>query len=373
MRLDALRAQDPVSPGRQFSPSWRLARRDRAAAGSRGTACVGSIERLPKWLLCVPLVAHWFWLGFRYGSATLPSVVNPLIENGGLAGESKFDCLACIGAEHLNYVAHTVAVRPGDDPGVVQRGAGLTFPLIAKPDIGWCGYGVRRIDDSAQLTEYAAAFPPQATYLLQELVGGPGEAGLFYMRSPGAAAGRVGAIALRHQPSVIGDGVRSVRQLAAASLRLAGTDFSGIVALRVPSAGEVVVLATVASLRVGGRYEDGARLACATLSARVDAVARSMGGFSFGRFDVKFASETDLQAGDFKIIEVNGAGSEAIQFWDPALSLFDAFAGVFRNQSELFSLADRWRAQGRHPVGVIRLAKAWLKQQRLISRYPPSN
>jgi len=53
--------------------------------------------------------------------------------------------------------------------------------------------------------------------------------------------------------------------------------------------------------------------------------------------------------------------------------LFDAFAGVFRNQSELFSLADRWRAQGRHPVGVIRLAKAWLKQQRLISRYPPSN
>ena len=29
--------------------------------------------------------------------------------------------------------------------------AGLDFPLIAKPDIGWHGHGVRRIDDRAQL------------------------------------------------------------------------------------------------------------------------------------------------------------------------------------------------------------------------------
>jgi len=103
------------------------------------------------------------------------------------------------------------------------------------------------------------------------------------------------------------------------------------------------------------------------------AIARSLGGFNFGRFDVKFACEAELQAGNFNVIEVNGAGSEAIQFWDPAMSLSDAFVGVFRKQSGLFALADGWRAQGRRPVGVIRLAHAWLRQQRLISRYPPSN
>ena len=48
------------------------------------------------------------------------------------------------------------AVRALDD-------AGLDFPLIAKPDIGWHGHGVRRIDDREQLESYIAVFrnPPR--------------------------------------------------------------------------------------------------------------------------------------------------------------------------------------------------------------------
>uniref|UniRef100_UPI003B5AEA30 hypothetical protein n=1 Tax=Novacetimonas labruscae TaxID=3229898 RepID=UPI003B5AEA30 len=49
----------------------------------------GAMERLPKPVLCIPLVLQWLWLGLRYRSLTLPSVVNPAIETGGLAGESK--------------------------------------------------------------------------------------------------------------------------------------------------------------------------------------------------------------------------------------------------------------------------------------------
>ncbi len=333
----------------------------------------GAIERLPKWLLCVPLVVHWFWLGFRYRSLTLPSAVNPAIETGGLAGESKHACLALIGPAFSRWVAHTAIVTPGDDADAVRRAAGLPFPLIAKPDIGWCGYGVRRIDNATELARYDAAFPATASYLLQELLAGPGEAGLFYTREPGAASGCIVAIALRHQPQVRGDGVRSVGRLAAQDPRLAGRSLDGIDTSRVPDAGEIVLLAAVASLRVGGRYEDGARLMGPALSARIDAVARTMVGFNFGRFDVKFGSETDLQAGDFHIIEVNGAGSEAIENWDPAKSLLEAFAGVLQKQAMLFALAQRWRMHGGRPAGVIPLARAWIRQQRLIGRYPPSN
>jgi hypothetical protein len=137
--------------------------------------------------------------------------------------------------------------------------------------------------------------------------------------------------------------------------------------------GERVVLTTIASLRAGARYEDATLLITAALSFRLDAIARSMPNFHFGRFDVRFASLAALQAGRFSIIEVNGAGSEAIQFWDAAMTMREAFAGVFAKQQLLFRLGARMRRMGHRPVGTLALARAWLRQQRLISAYPQSN
>ncbi len=328
---------------------------------------------LPKWLLCVPLVSQWLWLGIRHRSLTLPSAVNPSIENGGLAGESKFAYLERIGAPYSGWVARTHPVRPGEDASLARRLAGLRYPIVAKPDIGWCGYGVRRIDDDVQLAAYGAAFPKDAVYLLQALIDTPGEAGLLYARRPGEAAGRLLGVALRHRPQVTGDGVSTVRQLAGRDHRLTGRDIAPDISARVPAAGEVVVLTTVASLRTGGRYKNGERLMSQALAARVDAIARSMGGFNFGRLDVKFAREADLCAGDFQVIEINGAGSEAIQFWDPDFTMRQSFAGVFQKQSALFALGAAWRTMGHQPVSVRSLVRSWLVQRRLIKRYPASN
>ncbi len=321
----------------------------------------------------MPLVAQWFWLGLRYRSLTLPSLVNPAIDTGGLAGESKGDCLSLIASQHATWVASTHPVPPGKRADDERRAADLTFPLIAKPDIGWCGYGVRRIDTPDDLQAYAAEFPADATYLLQEFIAGPLEGGLFYIRHPDDGHGRLVAIAVRHQPQVTGDGVSSVADLAQRDPRLAGKPVPPTLSARIPKPGETVLLTTVASLRVGGRYEDGSHLHTAELEARIDAIARSMGGFYFGRFDIRCTGAPALQAGDFQIIEVNGAGSEAIQFWDPSLSLFKAYSGVFRKQAELFELAAVFRKRGQRPVGVVALSKAWLAQQRLIRQYPESN
>lgn len=334
---------------------------------------IGKIERLPKWLLCIPLVAQWFWLGLRYRSLTLPSCVNPAIETGGLAGETKLETLSLIASEHAGWVAPTSPVPPGADSQTVCVAAGLSFPLIAKPNIGWCGYGVRRIDDVAQLAAYAAEFPANATYLLQAFVPGPLEAGLFYMRRPCETLGHLIAIAVRHQPQVIGNGTHSVAQLAAADARLRRTKLPPEAAACIPRAGQPVMLSTVASLRVGGRYENAFALHTPGLEARVDAIARSMGGFNFGRLDVRFTSTAALQAGMFQIIEINGAGSEAIQFWDPDIGLFAAYTGVFRKQKMLFALGAAYRLLGHKPVDVVRLSRAWLAQQHLIARYPASN
>ena len=149
------------------------------------------IERVPKPMLCVPLLAHWMWLAMRYRSLTLPSAINPAIETGGLAGESKSAGLAQISETSASFVAPWRLVGPGEDPVAARRAAGFAYPLIAKPDIGWCGFGVRRIEDDGALSSYAAAFPPAASFIVQHLVTAPMEAGLFYLRQPASSRGRL--------------------------------------------------------------------------------------------------------------------------------------------------------------------------------------
>jgi hypothetical protein len=340
---------------------------------------VAPIDRLPKWLLCMPLVAQWLWLGLKYRSFTLPSALNPQIETGGLVGESKLAYLSRIDPTFARCVARTAAVSAGGDAEAVRRQLDLSYPLIAKPDVGWCGYGVRRIDNALELNAYATAFPKPEQFLVQELIGGAHEAGILYVRRPGEASGRVEAMTIRHSPHVVGDGRLSVSDLIARSPRMARKSavyvrcMSAQGALRVPSGGERVALTTVASARVGGRYEDATALVTPALDRIVDGISRSMGEFHYGRYDVKFDSLQRLRDGHFVIIEVNGAGSEAIQFWDSRLSLGLAFRGVFRKQRELFALADIMRERGFRPISVFALASAFMRQRRLIKRYAPSN
>ena len=124
---------------------------------------------------------------------------------------------------------------------------------------------------------------------------------------------------------------------------------------------------------MGGRYEDGSEHATAALTEAVDAIARDMPEFHVGRFDVRYQTLDHLRRGEFTIMEVNGAGSEAVHAWDPKYSIPDVYRIVFAKQRLLFALAAANRARGHKPVGVVALARHYLHQQRLIRQYPPSN
>jgi hypothetical protein len=344
---------------------------------------VGRFERLPKWLNLVPMVLQWCWLGLRHGSVTLPSSADPGVTAGGLVGEGKREYFEAMGTLARAATADYIAVEavPGLDAAQVERQlatAGLRFPVVAKPDLGWCGYGVRRLDDGAALARYLDAFPGGETLLLQRYLPEPGEAGLFYMREPQAARGELIGILLRGFPQVSGNGRDSLGTLAQSDPRLrralagARHEFRFDPA-RVPAAGEVVRLSTVASTRVGGEYRDGSAFATPALLERVDAIARDMGEFLVGRFDVRYADLAALQRGEFTIMEVNGAGSEAVHAWDPTYSVAEVYGIVFAKQRRLFAIAAAMRARGHRPVGLWPLAQLWWRQNRLMRRYPPSN
>jgi hypothetical protein len=344
---------------------------------------VGHLERLPKWLNLVPMVAQWACLSLLHRSITVPSCANPALTAGGLVGEGKMEYLALMGQRARAATANTTSIAivgPGSLKGVEDAMArqGLGYPLVVKPDLGWCGFGVRRIDDRDALARYVASYPLGESLVLQEWLGAAGEAGLFYLRRPGAPSGELIGMLLRHFPRVVGDGVHSVAQLMAKDRRACrlGRDRASEPSCDVrsiPARGELVRIASVISTRVGGGYEDGTRHITPELRREVDAIARDMGDFHAGRFDVKYEDMAALQAGHFRIIEVNGAGSEAVHAWDPRLSLRQAYGIVFAKQRRLFAIGSEMRRRGHRPVGWVVLLRHWLRQRALIRRYPPSN
>jgi hypothetical protein len=95
--------------------------------------------------------------------------------------------------------------------------------------------------------------------------------------------------------------------------------------------------------------------------------------YHVGRFDVRYSTLQDLRSGRFTIMEVNGAGSEAVHAWDPKYSVWQVYRMVFAKQRLLFALGAANRARGHRPIGMLALARHHLRQQRLIRRYPPSN
>lgn len=356
------------------------ARRDQETGATR----VGAFEQIPKWLNCVPLVAQWLWLGLRYRSFTLPTCVNPGITAGGLVGEGKLEYFNRMGDVAREATAPWAGFEKiGTDlmarARSVIEAAALAFPLIAKPDIGWCGYGVRRLADLADLARYLDAFPDGQTIVFQRLIELPGEAGAFYVRKPGEARGRLYGLALRVTPSVTGDGRSSLCELIAADSRLArglknpyhelAVDLA-----EVPPAGRIIRLSTVASTRVGGAYFDASDHLTDALNQRIDAIARDIAGFQIGRFDLRYGSLDALLRGeDFSIIEVNGVGSEAIHAWDPAYGIADVYRMIFAKQRLIFALGDDMRRRGARPVSVRELGALHFGQQKLIDRYPKSN
>jgi membrane protein DedA with SNARE-associated domain len=356
---------------------------------------ISESEQIPPPLYYTPLGLRWLWLSLRHGSVTLPALADPCIEAGGLWGESKSDCLGQISAGQERWVATFItARRAAGDPeaeacvadAITRLGeVGLAFPIVAKPDVGWQGFGVQLLHDREELRRYLAKYPPETRLILQEAVPFEGEAGVLYVRMPGEATGRVMSLTLRYWPHVIGDGVSTVRELIEREPRMAykarfyrgdnpqHRGLSAELLERVPADREMVRLSFIGSIRTGGLYRDARASITPAMSERFDAIARSMPEFWFGRFDIRFRSLDELQHGEaFKVIEVNGAGAEAIHMWDPEMPLVEAYRELLHYQSLLFTIGAANRKRGFKPMGLRALIAFTNKQNRLIDSYPPS-
>jgi hypothetical protein len=343
-------------------------------------------EFWPAWLFYPPV---WLWiaaLSVRHLGVRLPLLANPSIRAGGLVGESKSAVLALPGGGARAWFAPHVAFDRGtDSPADARRralvtiaGAGLLLPLVAKPDLGCRGAGVRPVRTEAELETYLAGFPQGERLVLQALVGWEGEAGIFWVKRPGETQGRILSLTLKYFPHVVGDGRSTLKQLILADPR-AGQLPQLYLGRHAERLGDVLAcgapfrLAFAGSHSRGAIFRDGTHLVTPAMEARFEAICADIPEFWFGRFDVRFADIADLQRGDgFRILEVNGAGAESTHIWDSRMSLRRAWKALFRQNSLLWAVGAANRARGFRPDGFADLWRGWRRERALIPTYPPT-
>jgi hypothetical protein len=346
-------------------------------------------EFWPMWAFYPPVMLYAAWLMLRHRSVLLPTVANPSFPGGGFFGESKAEILALAMRHIPEWVAPFVRVqRPAQTLDVhaeceaalaTLATAGLALPVVAKPDLGCRGAGVKLMRSPADVLAYLQAFPPGAVLLLQRLVPFEGEAGIFYCRRPGQAQGRIVSITLKYFPHVIGDGARTLRQLILDDPR-AGP-LSHLYLKRhlkhldeVRAAGRAIQLAFAGSHSRGAIFRNGTALVTPAMEAAFEAIARRLPEFHFGRFDVRFDDFAEVQHGrGFTIVEINGAGAESTHIWDRNTGLMQAWRDLMRQYRWLFEIGAANRGRGFRVMRWAEFVRDYKREKQLTSLYPSTD
>jgi membrane protein DedA with SNARE-associated domain len=333
----------------------------------------------------LPVAGYYAWLSMKYRSLTLPTVANPSIYSGGLIRESKCAILDMVPESLKKWFAPHILVLIEDHESNVETTqntleslaqAGISLPIVAKPDEGQRGLGVRPIYTEKELSLYLEQFPKNVPMCVQEMVPYQEEVGILYYRLPSEEKGHILSITQKEFPIVHGDGEHTLRELI---LRDARASMMKQVFFarheneldRVLGVGEEFQLVFAGNHKQGCIFRDGMHLLTPELEKVVDSISKEIPGFYFGRYDLRFKDAESLGRGtDFQIVELNGAGAEATHIWDPDAELSEAYSVLFEQFDILFKIGHENRRQGFTPMGARSLLKDVAEYHRVARNYP---
>ncbi len=335
-------------------------------------------EYWPPWMFYPPLVAYIAWLALKHRSLSVLTAVNPGIPAGGFIGESKQQILESLGESQFIVRSRLLeAATPLEGRLDALRefcdAHSLDYPLVLKPNAGQRGSGVAIVRNFTEAREYLAKI--RVDCVVQEYAPGE-EFGVFYYRHPNAERGRIFSITRKVFPVVRGDGQRDLETLILADPRAVAMAkfYLKVNAPRlhyVPRPGEGVQLVEIGNHCRGTIFLDGTPLVTPELEATIERISRCFEGFYFGRYDIRAPSEDDLRAGrKLKVIELNGATSEATHIYDPRYSVFDGWRILREQWRILFDIAAANRSRGAPVTSISELLHA-LGQYRRASKSHP--
>ncbi|QUX95069.1 D-alanine--D-alanine ligase [Marinomonas sp. CT5] len=348
---------------------------------------ISPYEFMPSWFFYAPVVAQSLLLGLRHGDVCLPLIANPSIKLSGMVGESKTDILNLAGPFAKQWIEPFITLTKTQQSSAIQlenalqamTEAQLSFPIVAKPDLGCRGVGVKLLKSVDQLQDYIETFPSSAQFLLQRKAPYQAEAGVFYVRYPGRKQGEIISITLKYAPSVVGDGTHSLKQLIERCPR-AG-QLTHLYFPRhtqkldwIPAEGEEYPLAFAGSHSRGSIFRNGNQYITEALTRQLDEILKDVEGYYYGRLDIKFADIESFMAGEqFSILEMNGASSEATHIWDRNTKLSEIFSTLLKQYRILFEIGALQKKRGFRSPSIRSLLKAWREEKSLTQHYPSTD
>jgi len=226
---------------------------------------------------------------------------------------------------------------------------GFALPVIFKPDVGERGWMVRKIKSKEDIEQYLSEI--KIDFIIQEFVPLPLEYGVFYVRFPSQPNGFVNSITGKEFLSVTGDGSKTLQQLILEKDRakIQWETLKLVYASRLQDVipqGKKIELVSIGNHCLGTTFINCNHLITEKLSASFDAISKQIDGFYFGRFDLRCASEADLEEGNIKVMELNGCGAEPAHIYHPGASLFTGIGTIITHWRNLYRVSKENHKRG---------------------------
>ena len=311
-------------------------------------------EYWPIYIANIPVVFIWLYFAIRARSLFFFTSVNPVIETGGVLGESKINILNSIPKEQL---PETLFIKKENSLSEIKdklQKTNLSYPLIAKPDVGERGLLVKKLHTDQDLTDYVEE--NKVDFIIQEFIDLPMELSIVYYRMPDSNTGYITSICEKQYLHVIGDGISTVLQLieskARAILQLKRMkvlhhDIINII----PAKGEKIELEPIGNHSRGTLFLNANHYYHVDIVNVMNEVGQQMEGIHFGRFDMKCKSIEDLKKGkDFKILEFNGIASEPAHVYDPSYPIHKVYRDFYKQWKIIYNISKVQRKKGVKPM-----------------------
>lgn len=308
-------------------------------------------EYWPTYLVYAPVAFIYAYFALRARKLFFFSAVNPVIETGGVFGESKINILNRIPQA---YLPTTIFIAKENKNlkyilGAIEK-ANINFPFIAKPDVGERGFLVEIIKNKPALLAYLKTI--NADFIIQDLVDTPLELSVLYYRMPDAQKGKITSVCIKRKLFVIGDGQSTVEELMLkkprARLQLARFQKQYPERLiQMPKVGEEVELEPIGNHSRGTTFVNANQHIDKQLEAVFDKIGFQMENIYYGRFDFKCQSFEHLKRGEtIKILEFNGVAGEPAHIYDPEYPLWKSYRDLYQHFKIIFKIGQAQSKKG---------------------------
>lgn len=303
-------------------------------------------EHWPTALFYVPVLPYAFYQAIKVKSLTFFLNVNPSIKNSGDGTDSKYETLQLLPKKHYpKSVIVPISTHFNKVKEQLNKAA-ISYPLIAKPDLGFRGLLVKKIDSENDLEVYLKKNNSIAI-LIQEFISYKKECGIFYYRLPHETKGHITSITLKKFLTVVGDGASTLSALILADKR-AFLYYKLLQNIHkenmwsIPKKGEKITLTVIGNHSKGTEFINGNHLISKELENTIDQLSKQMKGWYYGRLDIKYDTLEKLIDGHFKVLEINGILAEPTHIYDASFegaTYFKALLAIKTNWKIITQIA----------------------------------